>query len=149
MYLGVEHAYTADEMENLVETAPDLKGLSVPDARNRVGEKNLTIKVIGEGDTVISQYPEAGRELPSDGIVVVYTQPDYKAETVTVPDFTGLTVSEANRIALNNGLNIRISGSSLNSGTVYAYKQSVEAGQSVHMGEIITVSFKTTVGVAD
>lgn len=149
MYLGVEHAYTADEMENLVETAPDLKGLSVPDARNRVGEKNLTIKVIGEGDTVISQYPEAGRELPSDGIVVIYTQPDYKAETVTVPDFTGLTVSEANRIALNNGLNIRISGSSLNSGTVYAYKQSVEAGQSVHMGEIITVSFKTTVGVAD
>ena len=128
---------------------PFREGMTVAEARNKVGEKNLTIKVIGDGDTVIAQYPESGRELPSDGIVVVYTQPDYKSETVTVPDFTGLTVSEANRLALNNGLNIKISGSSLNSGTVYAYKQSVDAGQSVHMGEIITVSFKTTVGVAD
>ena len=149
LYLGVEHSYTADEMENLVETAPYLTGLSVADARVKVGEKNLTIKIIGDGDKVVAQYPESGRELPSDGIIVVYTESGYESEKVTVPDFTGLTVSEANRIALNNGLNIRISGSSLNSGTVYAYKQSIEAGQTVHMGEIITVSFKTTVGVAD
>ena len=149
VYLGVEHAYTAEELELLVETAPYLTGLSVSEARSEVGEKNLTIKIIGDGDTVISQYPESGREVPSDGIIVVYTQTDYETETVTVPDFTGLTVSEANRIALNSGLNIKISGSSLSSGTVYAYKQSIDAGQSVHMGEIITVSFKTTVGVSD
>ena len=82
-------------------------------------------------------------------MIVLYTEEDYKTETVTVPDFTGLTVSEANRVALSNGLNIRISGSSLSSGAVYAYKQSVAAGTSVNMGEIITVSFKTTVDVAD
>ena len=107
------------------------------------------MKVIGSGDTVIAQYPDAGRELPSDGMVVVYTQSDNTQETVTVPDFTGYTVSEANRLAMNSGLNIKISGSSLSSGTVYAYKQSIEAGEEVNMGEIITVSFKTTVDVAD
>ncbi len=149
VYMGVEHSYTANEMELLVETAPSLKGLTVSDAKNKIGEKNLTIKVIGDGDTVISQYPEGGREVPSDGVVVVYTEENYEAKKVTVPDFTGLTVSEANRLALNNGLNIKVSGSSLNSGTVYAYKQSIEANQSVNMGEIITVSFKTTVGVSD
>lgn len=148
-YLGVEHSYTDEEMALLVETAPLLTGKSVEAARSEVSAKDLNIKVIGSGDTVIAQYPDAGRELPSDGMVVVYTQSDHTQETVTVPDFTGYTVSEANRLAMNSGLNIKISGSSLSSGTVYAYKQSIAAGEEVSMGEIITVSFKTTVDVSD
>lgn len=148
-YLGVDHSYTAEEMKLLVETAPHFTGKSISEARSLVSGSNLSVKVIGEGDAVIAQYPEVGRELPSDGMIVLYTETDYTAENVSVPDFTGLTVSEANRVAMNNGLNIKISGSSLNSGTVYAYKQSVDAGTSVNMGEIITVSFKTTVDVAD
>ena len=149
VYLGADHSYTPEEMERLVESAPHFTGKSVSEARALVSNENLSVKIIGEGDTVISQYPEGGRELPSDGMIVLYTEKDYKAETVTVPDFTGLTVSEANRVALSNGLNIKISGSSLNSGAVYAYKQSVASGESVNMGEIITVSFMTTVDVAD
>lgn len=149
VYLGTDHSYTPDEMEKLVKTAPHFTGKTVSEARSLVSEDDLSVKIIGEGDKVIAQYPEAGRELPSDGMIVLYTETDYKAETVTVPDFTGLTVSEANRVALSNGLNIKISGSSLNSGAVYAYKQSVAYGESVNMGEIITVSFKTTVDVAD
>lgn len=148
-YMGVDHSYTTEEMKLLVETAPNFAGKSIQEARSLVNGTNLSVKVVGDGDTVVGQYPAAGRELPSDGMVVLYTDTDYKSETVTVPAFTGLTVSEANRLAINSGLNIKISGSSLNSGTVFAYKQSVAAGTSVNMGEIITVSFKTTVGVAD
>ena len=149
VYLGTDHSYSSDEAEKLVKTAPHFTGKTVSEARSLVSGNDLSVKIIGEGNKVIAQYPEAGRELPSDGMIVLYTEENYKAETVTVPDFTGLTVSEANRVALSNGLNIRISGSSLNSGAVYAYKQSVASGTSVNMGEIITVSFKTTVDVAD
>ena len=148
-YLGVDHSYTTEEMKLLKETTPHFTGKGIQEARSLVNGTNLSVKVIGDGDTVIAQYPDAGRELPSDGMIVLYTEADYTAKTVTVPDFTGLTVSEANRLAINSGLNIKISGSSLSSGTVFAYKQSAEAGTSVNMGEIITVSFKTTVGVAD
>ena len=148
-YLGTDHSYTQDEMDKLVNTAPHFTGKSVADARALVSGNDLSVKVIGEGDVVIAQYPEAGREIPSDGIIVLYTEEDYKAETVIVPDFKGLTVSEANRVALSNGLNIKMSGSALNSSAVYAYKQSVAAGEKVNIGEIITVSFKTTVDVAD
>ncbi len=148
-YLGVEHSYTNEEMSLLVETAPLLTGKTVSEARAEISDTNLSVKVIGSGDKVLAQSPDAGRELPSDGIIVLYTNDDYTPEQVTVPDFTGLTVSEANRIATSSGLNIRISGSSLNSGTVYAYKQSIEDGETVTMGEIITVFFKTTVDVAD
>ena len=149
VYLGTDHSYSEDEAEKLVKTAPHFTGKSVSEARSLVSENDLSVKIIGDGEKVIAQYPEAGREVPSDGMIVLYTEENYKAETVTVPDFTGLTVSEANRVALSNGLNIKISGSSLNSGAVYAYKQSVSPGESVNMGEIITVSFKTTVDVAD
>lgn len=148
-YLGVEHSYTNDEMALLVETAPLLMGKTVSEAKAAVSGQELTVKVIGSGETVVAQYPDAGREIPSDGIIVVYTDEDNVSDTVTVPDFTGCTVSQANRLAVNSGLNIKISGSSLSSDTVYAYKQSVNAGEEVNMGEIITVSFKTNVDVAD
>lgn len=148
-YLGVERSYTNEEMALLVETAPLLTGKNIAEAKSAVSGQDLTLKVIGSGETVVAQYPDAGRDIPADGIIVVYTEEDNMSETVTVPDFTGCTVSQANKLAVNSGLNIKISGSSLNSGTVYAYKQSIEAGQTVNMGEIITVSFKTNVDVSD
>ena len=148
-YLGTDLSYTEAEMDKLVKTAPHFTGKSVSETRSLVSGNDLSVKIIGDGDTVIAQYPEAGRELPSDGMIVLYTEENYTSETVVVPDFSNLTVSEANRVALNNGLNIKISGSSLNSSSVYAYKQSVAAGEKVNMGEIITVSFKTNVDVAD
>lgn len=148
-HLGVERSYNREEMSLLVETAPLLTGKTIAQANSAIAGLELSIKVVGDGDKVVAQYPDAGREIPADGIIVVYTEQDHTTESVTVPDFTGCTVSQANQLAVNSGLNIKISGSSLNSGTVYAYKQSIEAGQSVNMGEIITVSFKTNVDVAD
>ncbi|MBR5498455.1 MAG: PASTA domain-containing protein [Clostridia bacterium] len=148
-HLGVERSYNREEMSLLVETAPLLTGKTIAQANSAIAGLELSIKVVGDGDKVVAQYPDAGREIPADGIIVVYTEQGHTSETVTVPDFTGCTVSQANKLAVNSGLNIKISGSSLNSGTVYAYKQSIEAGQSVNMGEIITVSFKTNVDVAD
>ncbi len=148
-YMGVERSYTDKEMALLVETAPSLSGKSVADARAEVASLNLSVKVIGDGETVVAQYPDAGREIPSDGIIVIYTQKENVSEKVKVPDFTGCSVSQANKLAINSGLNIKISGSSLSSGTVYAYKQSAAVGEEVNMGEIITVSFKTNVDVSD
>lgn len=148
-YMGTEHSYTEREAQLLLETTPVLVGKSVNQAKSEINALELDIKTIGDGDVVIGQYPEAGRELPKHGMVVVYTEKDYKAERTMVPDFTNCTVSQANQLAANSGLNIRISGSSLDAGSVFAYKQSIAPGESVDMGEIITVSFKTTVDVAD
>ncbi|MBQ8209953.1 MAG: PASTA domain-containing protein [Clostridia bacterium] len=148
-YLGIEKAYTDEEASRLVDKAPNLIGKSVADAKSAVSSTSLTLKVVGEGDTVVSQYPDSGREIPADGIIVVYTEDDTLTSTVTVPDFTGCTVSQANRLAINSGLNIKISGSSLDTNSAYAYAQSIEAGTETRYGEIITVSFKTSVNVGD
>lgn len=148
-YLGTEHSYTDEEIELLIERTPLLTGKTISEARTAADENNLHVKVIGDGDTIVAQYPDAGREIPTDGMIIAYTESDNTSDTVTVPNFNGCTVSEANRIASSYGLNIKISGGSLSSGTVYAYKQSIAYGEEVDMGEIITVSFKSTVDIGD
>lgn len=80
--------------------------------------------------------------------MVLYTSGSEK-ETVTVPDFTGLTVAQANSLAANSGLNIEISGNASSDALVVAYKQSEEQGKQVDAGTVVIVSFKSTKAVLD
>ena len=82
--------------------------------------------------------------IPSGGKIILYTDKESKAKQVTVPDFTGLTVSQANYLATNSGLNIYINGNTSNS---TAYSQSLEKGTKVDEGTVITVSFRQIVNV--
>lgn len=100
------------------------------------------MKVIGSGTKVLKQSPEAGSVIPKEGIVILYTE-EGDAQTVKVPDLTGLTLSEANKKAANAGLNIKISGNFLNSGDIKSYKQSIAKDSSVTMGTTITVYFRS------
>ena len=145
-YLGVEASYSASELESLLQTVESYVGLTVSEAEEL--SDSVEVRIYGDGDTIVAQYPESGRQISQDGVVILYTESDYEQKTVTVPDFSSLTVSQATALASNYGLNIKISGTSSES-TVYAYSQSVDAGTTVAMGEVITVYFKTTVDVSD
>ena len=59
-----------------------------------------------------------------------------------------MTVAEANRVAIANGINIKISGYTSGS-TNNSYRQSITEGTEVSAGSIVTVSFKSSVDVAD
>ena len=79
---------------------------------------------------------------------MLYSEKVSDTEKVKVPDLTGLTVSEANRKAINSGINIKISG--YTTGTeITSYRQSVTADTEVAMGTIVTVSFKTSQDIED
>ena len=146
-YLDVEPDYSDGEIESLSVAAPNVVGMSVAEADSVL--EDFSVRLIGEGTTVVAQSPEAGRKIPANGVVVLYTQTNYEKETAVVPDFTGLTVSQANRLAVSNNLNIRISGSGSTESTVVAYKQDIDIGVEVEAGTVITVSFRTTTGVHD
>ena len=146
--LGVEPKYDEDESKNLPVSMPALIGLSAESAKSKATEKNLKCKIVGEGKKVINQSPSAGSAIPTGGIVVLYTEKGDK-QKVTVPDFKGLTISEANAAAAERNLNIEISGNNLSSSTVVAYSQSTEKGTKVDVGSVITVSFKNTKSVLD
>lgn len=146
--MGIEPTYTDSELAKLSEPAPDMVGKTVGAAKAELSGTEHVVRVIGSGDTVISQSPEAGRTTPANGVIVLYTEDNAEKETALVPDFSGLTVSQANQMAVNRGFNIRISGSSFSTDSVVAYKQEYAEGTELELGSIITVYFRTS-GISD
>lgn len=147
-YLGIETSYSDEELAKLSEPAPKLTGLTVKAAKAELAYTDHTVRIIGNGDTVISQNPEAGRKTPSNGVIVLYTEENIPEDTAQVPNFIGLTVAQANQLAVSRGFNIKISGSSFKSSSVVAYKQEYSEGTELELGSIITVYFKTS-GISD
>ncbi|MBQ7687595.1 MAG: stage V sporulation protein D [Clostridia bacterium] len=148
-YLGVEPTYTENDISTMTIAAPALTGLPLAEAQEKLNGYDYTVRIVGDGETVVAQCPESGRYTPVNGVIVLYTQQNLEKEQTDVPDFTGLTVYQANKLAVNSSLNIRISGSGADESSVVAYKQDVEAGAVVESGSIVTVSFRTTSGVHD
>ena len=139
-YLGYEPSYTEEELKKLAIEVPDTVGLGVDDAKGKLTTAKLQYKIVGSGEKVIRQLPEAGNKVISGGVVILYTEQSENT-TVTVPDFRGLTATEANTAAANAGVNIEFSGNTATGG-LKAYNQSVAPGTSVEAGSIITVYFR-------
>jgi len=148
-YLNIERQYNDSEKDQLDKEVPNVISASVGSAVNTIEESGFEVKVVGEGDKVISQMPAYGQYIPQNGIVVLYTEENVKKETAIVPDFTDMTISEANYTAVSAGLNIKISGNALSATGLTAYRQSVEKGKEIEAGSTLTVYFRTTTGVSD
>ena len=148
-HYNIQPQYTEDEMAGLEISTPNVTGKSVGEAKSALENANLKYIVVGDGKKVMGQSPAADRNIPGGGTVVIYTQNNYKAQTVKVPDFRNLTVAEANQLAAQIGLNIRFSGNNLESANVTASRQSIEKGTNVEKGTVITVYFISSSGVND
>ena len=136
------------EADELSKSTPNVIGKSINDAKSILSNANLKSRVVGDGDTIVDQNPSSASNIPNNGTVVLYTEKGTKKK-VTVPDFKGLTIGEANRLATESGLNIEVTGNSLTSYGIVAYRQSTDAGKEVEAGSVITVSFKSTTSVLD
>lgn len=146
--LNVEPVYTDEELAALSKATPSVTGMDVEKAKTELKQQNFKYKVVGSGNKVVSQCPSSNEVIPSGGTIMLYTDNSDK-KTVKVPDFTGLTVSEAKSLASSSNLNIEVTGNDLTSGTVVAYRQSEEAGSKLEQGKVITVAFKNTESVLD
>lgn len=140
-YLGVEKQYSAEEQGEISATAPDVTGHTVDEAKEAIGDTGFKCKVLGSGSTVIDQIPYAGESVPPDGTVVIYTDNDSISNKVTVPDFSGMTLYDANATAAELGLQIKAGGAAANSNDVKASSQDVAAGEQVRVGTVIKVTF--------
>jgi stage V sporulation protein D (sporulation-specific penicillin-binding protein) len=147
-YMNIDPVYSNEELAQLNGITPDVSSMNVEKARATLKNQGFTARVVGDGDSVISQYPLKGQNIPLDGVVILYTEKETSNKTATVPDLTGLSISSANERAVNAGFNLKISGASLDS-EVVSYRQSIESGTQAEMGTTITVYFKTNQGVED
>lgn len=144
-YLGYEPQYTEEELKSVARSVPSFIGSEISEAKSQINTLNLTYKIVGSGNTVVRQLPEAGSSIYSGGVVILYTE-ESGNQTVTVPNLTGLTATEANTAAASAGINIEFSGNTSTAG-IKSYKQSIEAGQQVAAGTIVTVYFRDETSV--
>ena len=139
-YLGYEPSYTEKELKALSLTVPDTVGTDVEDAKNKVTSAKLEYKVVGSGEKVLRQLPEAGTKVISGGTVILYTE-QVGNEKVTVPNLLNLSVTDVNAAASAAGLNVEFSGNTTMGG-LKSYSQSIDPGETVDAGTVITVYFR-------
>ena len=140
-HLGIEPSYTEEELSSLSRITPDVTDQTVAVAQNKIANAELKAQIVGNGDKVVMQVPEAGQTIPAGGTVLLYTE-ESATEMVTVPDFTGLTVTEVNARAAQLGLNVQLSGLVSGSGeAAISSRQSIQEGERVFKGTVIEVTF--------
>ena len=116
--------------------------LSVGQARAVAKSNGLLVRVIGDGTTVVGQFPEAGTPLdPATGCVLLYTD-GAERETVRVPRVTGLSPVEANAAILSAGLNVELFGigDPLGHPDATVSAQSLPPGETVPAGTVLKIT---------
>ena len=140
-YLGVYPQYTAEELEMQNTTVPYVYGSSSLDAITSINTRGLKYEVIGDENAKVDYtVPAAASPIPKNGTVIIYMQ-GASEKTVTVPDVTGYTVSQANSTLTYYGLNIALSGGAVNNDGAVATSQSIEPGTKVSKGTVVEVTF--------
>ena len=141
-YLGVYPQYTAEELAQQDTTVPYVYDFAILDAISKLNESGLKYEIVGDESVGIVDYtmPLAATNIPRDGTVVIYMQ-GAEDSMVTVPNVIGLTVEQANLKLVNAGLNISLEGGAVNNANATASYQSIEAGEEVRQGTVVSVTF--------
>lgn len=134
-YLGV--VPDRDEAAPADTTVPDLSGLAVDAAIQALRDAGLDFALDGAGARVKAQLPAAGARMARGSIVMLYVDgAQAESATARVPDVTGMSILEANRLLRAFGLQMRIEGSGL------AVRQSPAADENVNPSTPVTVVFQ-------
>ena len=144
-YLGVEPSYSAEELLGMDTTVPNVIGMTVEQAKEKLKERALSCKVVGDGETVTDQTPAGGAIIPGKSTVILYASAAKPTDKCVVPHLIGKTPSEANTAATAAGLLIRFSGTTgSESSSIRVLSQSIDEGAEVDAGTVITVQLGDT-----
>ena len=132
--IGVEkYAESAEEV-----VVPDIKGLTISQARRTLAEVGLEMLDDGVSDVVLDQLPPQGATLVAGGHVMAYTAQSSTLtpeDLVCVPDLIGCSDVDCARLLRQRGLILSMVGSGL------CIRQSPAAGEYVAPGTSILVTF--------
>jgi len=135
-YLGC----TPTDGQERTETAvPDVKGMSVHEARILLREAGFSVLDGGGGETVTAQMPGAGAMLVQGGQVMLYTDANFMSaqdELVCVPDVLGQSTAQAAVMLRQRGLDLQIEGSG------FAVRQEPAAGSYARPASRVFVTFE-------
>ncbi len=142
-YLGVPSDTTEEDnrSENLI-TVPDIRNKTITEAKKALTDAGFDCKVITSGDEnstlVADQNPKPGAQLSADSIIMLYGEGNTVSTSVSVPDLSGMNLSQAKNALKSKNLNISVTGSGI------VTTQDYTAGELVQEGTIINVTLKPT-----
>ena len=126
--------------ENSFVEIKDYRGRSVSEVKKELEALKVDFEIIGNGDTVVEQTPDATVIDASKTRLILYTSEPENA-AVTVPSFVNMQAYEANILAGKLGLSVVFSSDySLGSGTAIVISQSIPPGTEVKKGSAIRLS---------
>ena len=138
-YIGVAStSNSASDYET--KTMPDLENKTIAEARDLLQSYGFIVNVDSsaeDSELVTNQMPRKGSNLLEGANVFLYTQNSNVATSVTVPNFRGMSVSEAINAASEYKLNIVLDGS----GKVIS--QDIAADTQVEIGSVINLTLKS------
>ncbi len=138
-YLGYEPSYSQEEIMSAEVVLSNYVGATVETAKAELDWRGIHYQIVGDGDTITSQTPPSGSSFAKEnGMVYLYTGGESATADIVVPDLVGKTSEAANRIVINLGLNISVSGAS-NGSTATVKSQTPAAGTLVPKGTLVTV----------
>ena len=144
-YLGIEPSYSAEELLGMDTTVPNVIGLTVDQAKEKLKDRALSYKIVGDGSTITDQTPAGGAIIPGKSSVILYANEKKPTDKCVVPHLLGKTPSEANTAATAAGLLIRFSGTTgSESSSIRVLSQSIDEGTEVDAGTVITVQLGDT-----
>ncbi len=138
--MGIEPELGLDETGSTDVNVPKLTGMSLEGAEAVLEGLGLEYRVLGGGVKVTDQLPAPGYEVAEGSKIVIYTEGAKTEEMTTMPNLTGLTVSQARSALANAGLYMDTSGASPSNSKVVVSRQSVVGGDEVPKGTVIGVT---------
>lgn len=141
-YQGVERQYTESEAEEVSVNVPEVRGMTVDEAKKTLAASGFKVRVKGENDTVEDQLPKPGVSIKENSTVIVYTEEVSENNYVTVPDIVGLSVENAKAELEDAGLNFDVSGAGHAASGARAVKQSISPGEKVSPATVVSVEFR-------
>lgn len=115
-------------------TVPDVKNKGIAQASKELKVLGLKVHVEGQGEGIITQLPPVGTQVSKGSTVFLYTQ-DAESEMIVVPDLTGRTIKETDKILKDLGLGMYPQGSGL------VALQDPIPGTKVEKGTIVKIKF--------
>ena len=143
-YLGVSQSFAEDDPAGKTVLVEDLCGLTAKETEKKLKTLGLSAKMIGTGETVTSQIPAAGTNVPGGSQILLYLGETPQVQQVEIPDFTGMHRQQASDLAGSLGIYILVSGNQEISPSVTVQSQSIAPGKKVDVGTTVQLEFVDT-----
>ena len=114
---------------------PEVRGMSVEDAKKAIKDAKLECQVEGDGDTIVSMTPYPGYTVKEGSKINLYTSGDGNYNNnVVMPDVRGYSKEDANALLTKLGLTPAFEGSGM------INKQSVASGEVITKGTSVKLT---------